>query len=269
MRSDHVSSTLTIYLTKTIKELRSYLGTLNYIRMLISYYRKKMEPLRKLLRGNVKRLNRHDSAQECFQQIKTEIKKLPRLLKSNFKNPLKICTNSSNYTIGSYIFQTIKNKDRILSFLSKTLNKNKVTFSTIQFELYRIVLILDTFRQVVHSSNKKIEIYTDHANLTKYALLKIKQTRLLEWFKLLSQYSFIIQHIPCADNDFADKLSGPTGTSREDEETKNYFTSVEMYNMNTIKNNTETEEEEGEKLLKKSTIKCQTTTSQLDRTKEN
>jgi hypothetical protein len=97
---------------------------------------------------------------------------------------------------------------------------------------------------VIHSSDKKIEIYTDLTNLTKYALFKIKQTRHLEWYKTLSKYSFIIKHIPGSDNDFADKLSRPTGTSKKDEETKNVFTSEENSNMNTIKNNTETEEEE-------------------------
>jgi RNase H-like domain found in reverse transcriptase len=83
-----------------------------------------MEPREKLLRGTAKRLHWEDNAQEFFQQIKTEITELRHLEKLYFKYSLKIQTEASNYAIGGYTFQTINNEDRIISFLSKTLNKN-------------------------------------------------------------------------------------------------------------------------------------------------
>ena len=77
----------------------------------------------------------------------TQFNKLYKLSKDLFLQPgfpIFLQTDASNYGIGAYLFQklqnpnTLKLEERPIAFLSKTLNKTQLKWSTYEKEAYAI-----------------------------------------------------------------------------------------------------------------------------------
>jgi len=123
--------------------------------------------------------------------------------------PIFLQTDASNYGIGAYLFQKIpqaitkKIEERPIAFLSKTLNKTQLKWSTYEKEAYAIYYSLMKWEH--HLRDVHFTLQTDHKNLT-YLNTELKQ-KVQRWKLAVQEYDFDIEHIPGKDNIVADGLS--------------------------------------------------------------
>jgi hypothetical protein len=111
--------------------------------------------------------------------------------------------DASDYGIGGYIFQKDGHTELPIRFISKSLHKSKLNWSTIEKEAFAIfytVTKYDFLLRVV-----KFTIETDHKNLT---YLKTAQSaKVWRWQLALQEYDFTCIHIAGEANVVADAFS--------------------------------------------------------------
>ena len=71
--------------------------------------------------------------------------------------PITLCTDSSDYGVGGYLFQTVDGIDQPVAFVIKSLSKSQLRWSVIQKEAYGIFYSLRDSEQL-------------HAYLTEHKL---------------------------------------------------------------------------------------------------
>jgi RNase H-like domain found in reverse transcriptase len=135
-----------------------------------------------------KRFKWGDPQHKAFKEMKALIAKDTLLAYPDHNLPFKIETDASDYQLGGRIYQeqwcdeTKKYVPRDIAFYSHKLSRPQKNYSTIEKELLSIIETLKAFRDAVFGG--KIEIYTDHKNLT-YKLSEFSTQRVLCWRLLI------------------------------------------------------------------------------------
>jgi hypothetical protein len=88
----------------------------------------------------------------------------PKLFFINENAPIVLCTDASDYGIGAYLYQVVDEQEQPISFLSKTLDKTQMKWSTIEKEAYAIYYAFHKFDYLIRDSHFLLK--TNHANLT-------------------------------------------------------------------------------------------------------
>ncbi|CDH59310.1 hypothetical protein RO3G_15169 [Lichtheimia corymbifera JMRC:FSU:9682] len=140
-----------------------------------------------------------------MKAIKQELAKNVLLHFPNMAEPFYVATDASNHGIGAVLFQKIKGKDCIISFMARALSKSERNYSTTKRELLGIVFALQKFHPYLWSN--PFTIYTDHKALTYLNTQKLANTMMLNWFDVLMDYQFDIIHLPGIENVLPDQLS--------------------------------------------------------------
>ena len=138
-----------------IKQLRSFIGLVNYFRDHVKNHSRVPKPLQDMLttaikKGKVKStLDWTHEAEEGFQQIKDSINACPLLFFLNEEAPIYLHTDASDYAIGAYLFQIVKDKEQPIRFMSKALSKSQLNWSTIEKDAYAIWYSLKKFHDLL------------------------------------------------------------------------------------------------------------------------
>lgn len=147
---------------KTTTELKCYLGMVGYYRRFLSNFSKIAKPLHDLLKTGVPYV--WDEAQEeAFQMLKGKLIQLPILQYPDFTKEFLLTTDASKYALGACLSQGPIGKDLPIAYISRTLNKAELNYSTIERELLAIVWAVKYFRPYLFG--KKFKILTDHKPL--------------------------------------------------------------------------------------------------------
>ena len=110
----------------------------------------------------------------------------------------KIHTNDRAFQLGSVIIQKVKP----IAFYSRELTESQQQYKVTEGELISIIETLKEFRTIL--LGQKLQIYTDHKNLT----CKILNTDIvLRWRLILEQYGPYIEYIKGENNIVAYGLS--------------------------------------------------------------
>ncbi|KAL0208106.1 hypothetical protein P9112_010693 [Eukaryota sp. TZLM1-RC] len=205
---------------KTVKEVRSLVGSINYIRDWLPGISELIAPINELIKGKpriIKWTSKHD---DYLKQIKDLIvNHMPLELPAPGKRVL-ISTNASDVAVGGVIWQEIepyspagtplnKRKVKPLSFYSRLLTETQRKWSTLQKELYAILLnltesCLESYKYLL---TRHLTIFTDHKNIAFLATAPEKNRIVKRWLPILSEFDFDIVHEPGEDNHWADMLS--------------------------------------------------------------
>ena len=191
-----------------IGQLRSFLGMVTYYRDMWPRRSHILAPLTELI--GTKTFKWGDEQRKAFKEMKALIAKDTLLAYPDHNLPFKIETDASDYQLGGRIFQeqwcdeTKKFVTRDIAFYSRKLNGAQKNYSTIEKELLSIVKTLKAFHDTVFGA--KIDIYTDHKNLT-YKLSQFSTQRVLRWRLLLEEYGPNFHYKPGSTNVVADCLS--------------------------------------------------------------
>jgi hypothetical protein len=143
----------------TPKELRSFIGSVNFYR---DMFRKRSHILAPLTDQSGKRNIKWTSeCQEAFDQIKAILTKEAFLKYPDHNRPFHIYTDASDYQMGSVIIQD----KRPVAFFSRKLNSAQKNYTTGEKEILSIVETLKEYKTMLFGC-PELHIYTDHKNLT-------------------------------------------------------------------------------------------------------
>ena len=112
-------------------------------------------------------------------------------------------TDASDYGIGGYLFQTIDGKDYPVAFVSKSLSKSQIRWSTIQKEAYAIYHSCIFLQPLLRDG--LFTIRTDHRN--QLYIYNNSNPMIVRWYVALSEYTYKIEFIKGVDSDIADSMS--------------------------------------------------------------
>jgi hypothetical protein len=186
------------------KDLKSFLGLASYYRKFIENFSAIVHPINNLLKKDVK----FEWSEEChnaFETLKHKLTTAPILSFPDFSKPFIIRTDASNFAVGAILSQGKLREDLPIAYMSRSLNKHEIRYSTVEKELLAIVYAFKYFRPYVYL--KHTVIVTDHQALVYIMNIKNPASRLMRWKLELAEYDFEVVHRPGIMNANADALS--------------------------------------------------------------
>ena len=149
-------------LSKSIRELRSFLGHVGFYRRFIHDFAKLSKPLTSLL-CKEKDFIIEEEGKHAFMQLKQALVEAPILHSANWDLPFEIICDASDFAVGVVLGQRIDKKPTAICYASKTLADTQLNYTTTEKELLAVVFALEKFRPYILGS--KIIVYMDHAAL--------------------------------------------------------------------------------------------------------
>lgn len=143
----------------TKKQLRSFIGMVNYYRDMWPKRSHFLAPLAALTSSKAK-WNWTAECQKAFDEMKLLIAKETLVTYPDFTLPFEIHTDASLLQLGACISQG----GRPVAFYSRKLNPAQTRYTTTERELLSIVETLKEFRNIL--LGQQIIVHTDHENLT-------------------------------------------------------------------------------------------------------
>lgn len=196
---------------KTVRELRRFLGMLNFYRRFIPDAAQHQAPLNALLVGAVKgSYPVHFTTLEmaAFNNCKEGLCKAAMLAHPDCEAKLAVVTDASDTAIGA-VLQQCKDQEpwQPLAFFSRKLSPAQMKYSPYDRELLAIYEAIKYFRHMVEARN--FVIYTDHKPIC-FAFHSRKENcspRQFRHLDYISQFTTDIRHISGKNNVVADSLS--------------------------------------------------------------
>ena len=158
-----VNAILEAPVPKNVAELRSFLRTCGYLQKFIPNYANICEPLRHLVRSDVK-WNWDKNASDSFQKLKEQICKDTCLAYYQLGNKTSVMFDASPVGIGAILWQ--KQSDgttRPVAFASRSLTQVERRYSQIEREALGCVWAVQHFRKYLWW--QKFDLLTDHKPL--------------------------------------------------------------------------------------------------------
>ena len=209
---EKISAILAIKPPNTVKELRKFLGMVQYYRDLWEKRSHLLAPLTDLVGecGVTKATRKNktkkkpwywdSSHQEAFDAIKQQLAREVMLAYPDYSLPFDIYTDASSRQLGAVITQ----KGKPIAFFSRKLSETQQKYSVTELELLSIVETLKEFKGMLWG--QRIKVFTDHKNLMQNAL-GMTSDRVYRWRLLLEEYGPVIEYIKGIDNTVADAMS--------------------------------------------------------------
>ncbi|KAL0222785.1 hypothetical protein P9112_002175 [Eukaryota sp. TZLM1-RC] len=224
-----VESLLNLPRPKTIKDVRSLVGSVNFIREWLPQVSELIAPIIRLTKkdGNnskvkpkprAQRLQWTDMHDGLLEKIKQLIAKHMPLSLPPLENQILISCDASDIAVGGVIWEQIEQVDdpgtplinrkcRPISFFSRLLTNSQKNWPTNQKELYAILLMLTQSGFENYLKGRKLVIFTDHQNLTYMFTAPEKNRIVTRWLPIFSEFCFDLVHTKGEDNFWADMLS--------------------------------------------------------------
>ena len=194
---EKVQAIMNISEPKTRRELRSFLGVINYYRDMWGRRSHVLAPLARLTSKKEKFVFQ-PKEKAAFAMCKRIISKEAMLAYPDFSKPFVIHTDASHYQLGAVISQDGKP----IAFYSRKLNAAQTRYTTTERELLSIVETLKSYRNIL--LGHKIVVHTDHKNLV-YKTFNTE--RVMRWRLLIEEFGPELRYIKGENNIVADVLS--------------------------------------------------------------
>lgn len=195
---------------KTVRELRRFLGMINFYRRFIPRAAQVQGPLNALLTGSVKGSHPvHFSTveHEAFAECKESLCQAALLAHPDSQAKLAIVTDASDSALGAALQQYVNDIWQPLAFFSRKLSPAQKKYSAYDRELLAIYEAIKYFRHMVEA--RVFTIYTDHKPLC-FAFHSRKDNcspRQFRHLDYISQFTTDIRQISGKNNVVADTLS--------------------------------------------------------------
>lgn len=167
---DNIKAIKDMKTPKTIRDVRSFLGTVNFYGKFIPNIAEKRKPLNELLKKNVKFIWSAE-CEKAFEELKNFLISEPLLVRPNYNDTFVLTTDASDYAIGA-VLTNDKTNDHPIAYASRALIGAERKYFTIEKELLAIVWAVDHFKHYIFNQN--FIVYTDHRPLV--ALWHLKET---------------------------------------------------------------------------------------------
>lgn len=202
---DNLVSIKDFPIPKTQKNVRQFLGKINFYHEYIPKSSVILEPLHNLLRKSQKFVWSVE-CQNSFERIKNLLCSQPILEIFDQNLPINIHTDASLEGIGAVLKQTQPNgKDKPVAYFSKKLNQVQKKIKAIYLECLAIKEAIRYWQYWL--IGKSFTVYSDHKPLENLNIKSRPDDELGDLTYYLSQYDFKIKYAPGKENIEADCLS--------------------------------------------------------------
>ena len=200
-----IQSVLDFPIPVVSKQLKSFLGIVNYFRDFVRNASTIVKPLHGLIADyhKAQKIRWSSEAVTAFNTVKSEISKCTTMHFLNDFDPIYLHTDASDYGIGGYLFQIVDGKQHPIAFVSKSLSATQLRWSVIQKEAYAIFFVIIYLQSLLR--DRMFTIRTDHLNLL--FITQASNPMIVRWYMALSEFSFKIEFIAGVDNGIADSMS--------------------------------------------------------------
>lgn len=189
---------------KTRKQLRQFLGLINWLRDYVPRCAELIAPLTDLL--STKRTYRWDlKAQEAFERVKNELSRPLHLHRPDFKLPFTLQTDASGEGISAVLHQEHPTGRRVITYASSRFNAAERRYHINEQECLAVVWAVKKFRPFLE--DRKFTLKTDSRALLWLDRTKDARSKLTRWALLLQEFKFEVQHCPGKENELPDALS--------------------------------------------------------------
>ena len=182
---------------KTKKQLRRFIGMVNYYRDMSIRRSELLAPLTKLT-SKTAAFKWTAVESKAFRDMKKALSRDTLLSYPDFSKEFEIHTDASHTQLGAVIAQD----NQPIAFYSRKLNPAQTRYTTTERELLAIVETLKEFRNIL--LGQKIKVFTDHKNLT---YKNFNTERVMRWRLILEEYGPELCYIKGENNVVADALS--------------------------------------------------------------
>lgn len=195
---------------KNVRELRRFLGMINFYRRFLRDAAKSQALLHDLLTGTVKGshpVTLTGDTLAAFEDCKRSLCDAALLAHPDMNAKLALVTDASDTTIGAVLQQHVEKEWQPLAFFSRKLNSAQRKYSPYDRELLAIYEAIKHFRHLVEA--RHFTVYTDHKPIC-FAFHQRKDKcspRQFRHLDFISQFTTDLQHISGKDNIVADALS--------------------------------------------------------------
>ena len=191
---------------KKKKEVRAYLGLLNFHSQYMPNFTLRARPLQKLTGKNAK-FQWNQEEQTAFEELKELMLKPPIMKFPNFNVQFQITTDASDVSIAAVLQQEQEGTMSLIDSIGRALTSTEKNYSVTERELLAIVYSLKKWRCYLLNSNHETIIMTDHLPLCHLNKLNNLQGRLQRWLWDMSEVTHTIKYVPGKTNKLADSLS--------------------------------------------------------------
>ena len=202
---------------KSKKALQRYLGFLNYYRNYVPRLFERLDPFYKMLKTDEKVLVSKELVQQ-FEEINNALDKCCDLaLQQPIANKqIALMTDASFGATGYAVlieddpnqkFSSLRKSYALVDFGSKTFTPTQIKLSIYAREFLAIYFAIKEFGHNFWGAPKLVIILTDNKAVTRFFQTKIVPPALWNACDYVIQFSFVIAHIPGAQNTAVDYLS--------------------------------------------------------------
>jgi RNase H-like domain found in reverse transcriptase/Reverse transcriptase (RNA-dependent DNA polymerase)/Integrase zinc binding domain/Integrase core domain len=208
---DKVEAIASFPTPNNVKQLRQFLGTINFYRRFQPSAAQLQAPLNDLLVGADKSgkapIAWTPELLKAFEKCKTSLSQATLLAHPESSAELAIVADASDSCIGAALQQSTSKGWEPLAFFSRKLNTAQRNYGAYDRELLAVYEAIRYFRHMVEA--RVFTIYTDHKPLIfafkqKSDKCSPRQFRYLDY---IGQFSTDIRHVPGTENVVADALS--------------------------------------------------------------
>nr|XP_049462823.1 uncharacterized protein K02A2.6-like [Anopheles coluzzii] len=206
---------------KDVKQLRSYLGAINYYGRFVPQMKHLRAPLDDLLKKDA-RWNWTKECQKSFEQFKTIL--LSDLLLTHY-DPSKeiiVAADASKYGLGAVVMHRFPTGEvKAIAHASRSLTAAEMNYGQVEKEALALIFAVTRFHKMLYGRHFTLE--TDHQPLlkvfgSKKGIPVYTANRLQRWALTLLLYDFEIKHISTMNFGYADFLSRLMSSQRRPDE---------------------------------------------------
>jgi len=207
MQKEKVDGVLNWPAPRNVKEVQKFLGLANYYRRFIKNFARIAALLHVLVRKEQK-WKWEKEQEEAFKELKTAFTTEPILAIPDIDKEMRVEADVSDYAIGGVLSTKCEDgKWRLVAFISKSLSTTEWNYKIHDKEMLAVIRCLEAWRHYLEEAKLEFEIWTDHKNLQYFMTSQKLNRRQARWALYLSQFNFILKHVPEKSMGKADRLS--------------------------------------------------------------
>ena len=190
----------------TKKQVRSFLGMVNFYRRFIPTCATLTSPLSDLTKKNCSNLVQWgDRQEEAFEKLKQLLYQAPILKLPDINLPYIIQTDASNTGIGAVLLQEHNGIKHPICYISRKLLQREKNYSVSERECLAVIWAIHKLQRYISQTEFTLE--TDHRPLECLNKGTVTNSRIIRWKLILQSYTFHVKYIKGCDNVIADYLS--------------------------------------------------------------
>lgn len=190
-----------------LKELRSFLGFINYYRRFIHDFSFIAKPLHDLQKKDAP-WKWEEPQETAFNKLRDALLSRPTLVHPDLEKPYILETDASKFAYGAILSQKQEDgKLQPIGFMSRKMSQAEEGYEVHDRELLAIIRALEQWEHFLKEAKHPITILTDHANLRYFNTKRLLKDRQARWMEFLTLFDYELRYRPGRQSSAPDLLS--------------------------------------------------------------